>query len=191
MAQFTPKNREEWRRWLAKHHASAPEVWLVFFKQGSARPTLSYKDAVEEALCFGWIDGVRRRLDEERYAHRFSPRREGSKWSAINKERAERMRKEGLMAPAGESAVKEAKTSGAWAGARKKSATRTRFDMPADFAARLARDKNAAAFFQSLAPSYQQRYLGWIGIAKRPETRARRIDEAMRLLRKGEKLCMV
>ena len=88
--RVTPTSRRAWRAWLESHHETAAEVWLVFHKRGAGKPTLSYGDAVEEAICFGWIDGVRRSLDGERYMHRFSPRRPDSRWSAANRDRAGR-----------------------------------------------------------------------------------------------------
>ena len=110
----TPKSRRAWRDWLQKHHAAKPEVWLVFYKRHAGKPSLSYDDAVEEALCFGWIDGVRRRVDEDRYMHRFSPRQASSRWSALNRTRVARMEEAGLMTPAGRSAVQAAKRNGKW-----------------------------------------------------------------------------
>lgn len=93
--QFTPKNRKDWRDWLRRNHDSKPEVWVVFFKKTSPQTNLSYNDAVEEALCFGWIDGVKRSIDEHRYMHRFSPRKPDSKWSPSNRERVRRMLESG------------------------------------------------------------------------------------------------
>ncbi len=89
--QFTPENRDDWRAWLCRNHASEADVWLVFFKKTAPRTNLSYNDAVEEAVCFGWIDGVKRSIDEHRYMHRFSPRRPDSKWSRSNRKRARRI----------------------------------------------------------------------------------------------------
>ena len=112
--QFTPKSRDHWRDWLHKNHAGKSEVWVVFFKKNSAKSNLSYNDAVEEALCFGWIDGMKRSIDEERYMHRFSPRKPDSKWSQSNKDRVRRLLDAGLMTPEGERAIAEAKSSGNW-----------------------------------------------------------------------------
>lgn len=161
---------------------------MVFYKKAAGKPTLSYNDAVEEAVCFGWIDGMKKALDAERYMHRFTPRQPESRWSDSNKKRAEKMRKAGLMAAAGERAIERAKKNGAWD--NPVSAPKER-PMPPEFAARLERDKKAAAFFSSLAPSCQRQYAAWIGTAKREETRRKRLDEAMRLLRNREKLGMV
>ncbi len=184
---YTPGNRVQWRAWLENNHANEAEVWLVFLKQHTGNPNVSYNDAVEEALCFGWIDGLKRTIDEDRYMHRFTPRKERSKWSKLNKERAQRMLKAGQMAPAGEKSIKMAKKNGRWI---EPTSARTNFSIPREFDAQLKRNKKAATFFDSLAPSYQQQYIAWIATAKRPETRKRRLDEAIKLLYRGEKLGM-
>lgn len=184
--RFTPKSRRAWRTWLEANHDAKPEVWLVFYKRHTGKPTLSYNDAVEEAVCFGWIDGVKRRIDDERYMHRFSPRKPDSAWSATNRRRATRMEKAGLMTQAGRKAVKTAKRHGTWQAA----APDVDVTVPAELAARLAEHGQAAAFFESLAPSYRQQFTGWINMAKRKETRQRRIDESVALLARGEKLGM-
>jgi len=185
--QFTPGNRQQWRDWLTNNHARETEVWLVFIKKHTGRANLSYGDAVEEALCFGWIDGIKRSIDQDRYEHRFSPRKPGSKWSATNKARVQRLLKSGRMAPAGKQAVADAKVNGRW----DEPVTPARqVDMPPEFAQRLQRNRKAATFFASLAPSCQREYIAWIAAAKRSETRQRRLDEAMDLLSKGKKLGM-
>jgi uncharacterized protein YdeI (YjbR/CyaY-like superfamily) len=178
--QVTPKSRAAWRAWLEKNHDRRSEVWLVFYKRGTAKPTLTYDDAVEEALCFGWIDGVRRRLDAQRYMHRFSPRKEDSNWSASNKARVARLVRAGLMTAAGRRLIAAAKNSGRWAASAKRPSPSP--DAGFEFAARLKRNARANAFFQTLPPSERSRYESWIAIAQRPETRARRIAEAMKLL---------
>lgn len=185
--RYTPRNREQWRNWLEKNQAKETEVWLVFLKQHTGRPNVSYNDAVEEALCFGWIDGVKRSIDEDRYMHRFTPRRPDSKWSKLNKERAERMLQAGHMAPAGEKSIKLAKKNGKWT---EPVSANINFTMPPELKARLKNSKKAATFFASLAPSYKRQYIAWIATAKRPETKERRLDEAIGLLNRGEKLGM-
>jgi uncharacterized protein YdeI (YjbR/CyaY-like superfamily) len=99
---FSTTSREEWRQWLAEHHGLKAEIWLVFYKKGSGKPSLPYEEAVEEAVCYGWIDSLVKSIDEERYARRFSPRRPGGEWSAYNMRRALKMLRAGKMAPAGE-----------------------------------------------------------------------------------------
>jgi uncharacterized protein YdeI (YjbR/CyaY-like superfamily) len=185
--QFTPRNRDHWRDWLRNNHAAMSEVWLVFFKKNSSRTNLSYNDAVEEALCFGWIDGVKRSIDEDRYMHRFSPRKPESKWSPSNKARVRRMRDAGLMTAAGEQAVQQARENGSW---DRPVAPPGPFPMPPEFEARLKQNKKARSFFESLSPSYRRQYVDWIASAKRDDTRKRRIDEAIGLLSDGKKLGM-
>ena len=185
--RYTPKTREQWRNWLKKNHANEPEVWLVFLKKHTGRQNVSYSDAVEEALCFGWIDGVKRSIDEDRYMHRFTPRKPNSNWSESNKKRVQRLISANQMAPAGEESIKLAKKSGKWSTPANIPAE---FSMPREFDARLKRNKKASTFFASLAPSYQRQYIAWIATAKRPDTRKRRVDEAMELLKRGEKLGM-
>jgi uncharacterized protein YdeI (YjbR/CyaY-like superfamily) len=184
--RFTPKSRRAWRTWLETHHESKSEVWLVFYKRHTGRPTLSYNDAVEEALCFGWIDGVKRSIDEERYTHRFTPRKPESRWSRLNRERAARMQAAGLMLPAGEQAIRRAKRNGNWEGSEQT----IDLSMPGELAQRLRANKQAATFFEGLAPSYQRQFIAWINAAKRPETRERRLTESISLLSRGERLGM-
>lgn len=185
--KFLPGNRKKWRRWLEENHAKETVVWLVFLKKHTGKQNLSYNDAVEEALCFGWIDGIKRSVDEDRYMHRFTPRKMDSGWSRSNKERAQRMRKAGEMTPAGQEAIDRAKRNGKWA---EPVSTPANFSMPPELSERLKRSTKAATFFASLAPSYQRQYVAWIATAKRPETRKRRLDEAIELLKRGEKLGM-
>jgi uncharacterized protein YdeI (YjbR/CyaY-like superfamily) len=187
MASLTPRSREHWRCWLAERHDKEKEVWLVFLKKHTPKPNLSYNDAVEEALCFGWIDGVKRSIDADRYMHRFSPRKCDSQWSASNIERVQRMSAAGMMAPAGERAVVQARKNGRWEQSDKAAG---RFSMPAELEDQLRLNPQAAAFFASLAPSYQQQYMAWIATAKREDTRRRRLSEAMALLGRGKKLGM-
>jgi uncharacterized protein YdeI (YjbR/CyaY-like superfamily) len=186
--RITPKSRSAWRTWLETHHNSETEVWLIFYKRHTGKPTLSYSDAVEEAVCFGWIDGVKRRIDDDRYTHRFSPRKPDSKWSATNRKRAARMKKAGLMTTAGRKAIAAAKRRGTWQATA--NAPEVDVSIPAALAAALLNNPKAAQFFESLSPSYQQQFTGWINIAKREETRQRRIEESVALLTRGEKLGM-
>ena len=183
--RFTPRNRDHWREWLRENHAVASEVWVVFFKKTSPKNNLSYNDAVEEAVCFGWIDGVKRSIDEHRYMHRFSPRLPDSRWSPSNKERVRRMLEAGLMTAAGERAIAQAKQSGAWDAAAPPPGP---LPMPPELAAGLERNRKARTHFESLAPSYKRQYVDWVASAKREDTRRRRIAEAIDLLSRGMKL---
>lgn len=185
--QFTPKSRDDWRDWLRCNHASEAEVWVVFFKKTAPKSNLSYNDAVEEAVCFGWIDGVKRSIDEHRYMHRFSPRSPGSKWSRSNKERAGRMLDAGLMTEAGARTIARAKKTGAWDAPV---AAPGPLSMPPEFEARLERDREARAYFDSLAPSYRRQFVDWVASAKRDDTRQRRLKEALYLLAHGKRLGM-
>ncbi len=187
--QLTPRNQHAWRRWLATNHGAVSEIWVVFYKktvQRTGLPTLTYEQSVEQAICFGWIDGLKRRIDDERYAHRFTPRKPDSRWSESNRERLARMRSQGLMTPAGEEAVAASIRTGAW----NKSARASAVETPPEFLAALGRDTEARAGYDALGPSEQRRYEVWIGMAKRDETRARRLAESLTRLRRGEKLGM-
>ena len=187
--QVTPRSQRAWRRWLEANHAAVPEVWVVFYKKSAqrpGRPTLTYGQAVEQAICFGWIDGLKRRIDDERYTHRFTPRKPDSRWSESNRERLARMRAQSLMAAAGEEAVAASIRTGAW----NKTARASAVDTPQEFLAALASDTKARAGYDALSPSEQRRYEVWIGMAKRDETRARRLAESLTRLRRGEKLGM-
>jgi uncharacterized protein YdeI (YjbR/CyaY-like superfamily) len=174
------RTRQEWRTWLDKHHATSPEVWLVFHKRHTGVDCLTYDDAVEEALCYGWVDSTIKRIDDRRYVRKFTPRRADSKWSSANRRRHERLAEQGLLAAAGRRRRPTARDGDA----RRPSVTR----LPAYLEDGLRQDKRAWEFFWQLAPSYRRAYIGWITSAKRPETRQRRIREAVRLLAAGEKL---
>ena len=186
---LTPRNQRAWRRWLEANHAAVPETWVVFYKkpaQRPGRPTLTYSGAVEEAICFGWIDGLKRRIDDQRYTHRFTPRKPDSRWSESNRERLARMRSAGLMAPPGEAAVAASIRSGAW----DKPARAAPVEAPAELLAALEADAEASAGWAGLTRAQQRRYEVWVGMAKREKTRARRLAESLTLLRRGEKLGM-
>lgn len=175
--QVEPEDRAAWRAWLADHHATSGSVWLVSWKAGRKTVRLSYDEAVEEALCFGWIDSLPRRLDDDRTMLLMSPRKKSSAWSAINKDRALRMIAVGRMADAGQRVIDAAKESGLW----DKLETVDRLEVPADLAAALAEIPAARAHFDAFPPSTRRGILEWIVQAKRPETRAVRVAETARL----------
>lgn len=165
-----------WRAWLEEHHATRSEVWLLIAKKGSPVPGVTLAQAVEEALCWGWIDGKARRRDEHRFALRFTPRKPGSVWSEGNVARVERLVAEGRMRPAGMALVEEAKRRGTW-----HAATAVALDAtPPDLAAALAAEPAAGMSWSAWPPSLRRRYVHWVLGAKRPETRARRIAETVR-----------
>jgi uncharacterized protein YdeI (YjbR/CyaY-like superfamily) len=163
---------DEWRAWLARHHASAAELWVGFHKRGTGRPSLTWPESVDHALCYGWIDGVRRSLGAESYVIRFTPRRPGSTWSRVNLRRVEQLEALGLMQPAGRAAHaarKEGK-SGIYS-YEQRAAARLTPDQERAF----KRNRKAWAYFQAEAPWYRRTATHWVASAKREETRARRL----------------
>jgi uncharacterized protein YdeI (YjbR/CyaY-like superfamily) len=179
------RSRREWRAWLRANHAKAKEASLVFYKKHTGRATLAYDEAVEEALCFGWIDGIKRSLDGDTYTYRFTPRRPESKWSAINKARVDRLIAAGEMTAAGLSVLERAKLDGSY---DEVPDAERRWDVPAELSSLLAKRKRAKAAFDALAPGYRRRYLQWIASAKKAETRSKRALEVVDRLGRGEKL---
>lgn len=176
-----------WREWLAAHHDSATQVWLLLHKKHVDEPSVTYDEAVEEALCWGWIDGLTNRWDDRSYAIRFTPRKPGSVWSESNIARVERMSAEGRMTPAGQMLVDEAKRRGTW-----DEAASGRPDVtPSDLEQALAAEPAALARWRAWAPAHRRQYVYWVLDAKRPETRARREAEVVRRaaagLKPGEK----
>jgi uncharacterized protein YdeI (YjbR/CyaY-like superfamily) len=171
--------RRQWRQWLAKHHASSPGVWLVFYKRHSGTKSIPYEDAVREALCFGWIDSLVRRLDDDRYALKLTPRRSTSKWSDLNRRRWNQLKDAGLLTPAGLAAAPTGNTY-----APKPIIP----ELPAYIATALKANPKAWQFFRRLPPGDRRKFVVWIHVAKRPETREKRIRESMQLLSAQQKL---
>jgi uncharacterized protein YdeI (YjbR/CyaY-like superfamily) len=172
-----------WRKWLERNHASAREVWLIFTRKHTGRACVSYEEAVQEALCFGWIDGIKKRVDEDHYTYRFSPRRPGSRWSLINRKRAEALLAGGRMAAAGLAAIREARRQGTWAAAKVQ-----RPDHMSDLLrAALAGEPRAAASWHALSPSQQRLFNLWINEAARDETRERRVRDVLARVLAGKK----
>lgn len=161
----------EWRDWLAANHATSDGAWLALAKKRSGAAAPSYEEAVEEALCWGWIDTTARRLDEARYLGLFTPRRADGTWARSNKARVERLIAEGRMQPSGQAVIDAAKASGAWTLLEEVEA----LTMPDDLTAALVADERAEAGFAALPDSTKAMALYWIATAKRPETRTRRI----------------
>ncbi len=178
--------RAAWRAWLEENHARVREVWLVYYKKHTNRPRIPYDDAVEEALCFGWIDSTVRRLDEESYLQKFTPRKSKSNWCESNVKRARRLIAEGLMTKAGLDAISEGALDVEFA-PRPKS---KEVDVPRFISDALKKTPKAWENFGALAPSYRREYVNWINEAKRDETRERRLREAARLLSENKKLGM-
>jgi len=171
LEQVYVKSRPAWRRWLAKHGERSPGIWLIYDKKSSRADRLAYADAVEEALCYGWIDSTLRSLDDARYMQLFTPRKPKSTWSKLNKTRVARLIDEGLMAPPGLATIEKAKTNGSWTSLDSVEA----LEVPDDLAAALAKRPVAARNFSAFSPSSRKGYLHWVRQAVRPETRAERI----------------
>jgi uncharacterized protein YdeI (YjbR/CyaY-like superfamily) len=162
----------DWRRWLAKHHASASELWVGFYKRASGKPSITWPESVDEALCFGWIDGVRKSLDETSYVIRFTPRRPGSIWSVVNVRRVSDLTKTGRMRPAGIRAFgkRTAKKTGVYSFEQRKRAR-----LPASYVRRFKEHPAAWRFFRGQPPWYQRVMAFWVTSAKQEETRLRRL----------------
>jgi uncharacterized protein YdeI (YjbR/CyaY-like superfamily) len=168
--------RRAWRRWLEKHHGKAAEAWVLRYKKGSSTPSLSYLEALEEALCYGWIDGRMRGVDSEKSAVRFSPRRPGSIWSKVNKDKAEKLIAEGRMTAAGMAKIEAAKKTGAWDRA---SVLKVAQEIPADLREALSGNKAAEENFSKFPPSRRNGYIYYVNDAKAPATRRKRIAEVV------------
>ena len=179
--RYYPKTRKEWRLWLSRNHETSTGVWLINYKKESGRPRVPYADAVEEALCFGWIDSVMNPLDDHSFMQLFTPRKPKSNWSKLNKQRIESLIEQGLMTPAGIAKIEAAQKDGSWTSLDKVEA----LDVPPDLAKALARSKTALANFNAFSPSRKKMLLYWVNEAKRPETRAKRIAEAVEAAREN------
>lgn len=177
------RSARDWDRWLARNHDSATELWLRLAKKGADRKTVTRAEALEVALCYGWIDGQSRSENEEYWLQRFTPRRRRSKWSKINCEAAEALIAAGKMKPAGLAAVEAAKADGRWEAAY---ASPRNMTVPEDLARALARRPRAKKEFSALDAQNRYAILYRIHDAKRPETRARRIEKYVDMLDRGE-----
>lgn len=171
--RFCPKNRGEWREWLSKNHLSQKSIWLVYYKTKSKKHNLSWEDAVEEALCYGWIDSLKKSIDEESFMQFFSPRKAKSNWSKINKAKIKELQESGLMTDAGMASVNIAKENGFW----------TYLDpvedliVPKDLEDAFQNHPGSKSFYDSQSNSVKKMFLYWILSAKKTETRQKRILE--------------
>ena len=179
LATLSVRDGEEWRAWLTTHHAASPGVWLVFHKRHTGVTCISYEASVRQALCFGWIDSLVRRLDEHRYARKFTPRKPRSNWSPSNLRRWTELREDGLLAAAGLAAAPT--------DLRPEPPPEIQA-LPAYIAAAFRADPKAWQFFEQLAPTYRRHFVTWIHTAKRQATREKRIRESTALLAAGGKL---
>ena len=177
------RSQAAWETWLKKQHEASPGVWLLFAKKGSGLTTVSYKEALEVALCYGWIDGLVGSVDDKVYKQRFTPRRARSKWSQINVAAMERLHAEGRLSPAAVRQMEEAQRDGRWASAYP---SPSQMRPPEDLTAALDKYPEARRFFEGLNSQNRYAILYRLHDAKRPETRARRLEEFVRMLREGE-----
>jgi uncharacterized protein YdeI (YjbR/CyaY-like superfamily) len=168
-------SREEWRAWLTKHYQSETEVWLIYYKKHTGQPRISYDHAVEEALCFGWIDSIAKRMDDERFAQKFTPRRDGTKWSPLNKQRLRKLIREGRMTEAGLAKI-DLVMLGEEVPAKQGTGD---VNIPRFVKQALMANVKAWRNFRNLAPSHRRNYVRWIMDARKEETRERRLREAV------------
>ena len=174
---------DQWRDWLDEHHASESEVWLVFYKRHTGVASIDYRDALDEALCFGWVDSLVKRLDDRRYARKFTPRKADSRWSDVNRKRYAELEAGGRLRPAG---IRRSPTERGYDPRPPKLPLPSR--LPPYIQAALRGHSAARRNFEALAPSQRRRYIAWIESAKREETKLRRLQEAIRLLASGKVL---
>ena len=174
---FYPKHRQEWREWLKDNHEKEQSVWLIYYKKKSNIPTIIYSEAVDEALCFGWIDSKSKPLDEEKFMQFFSRRKEKSVWSKVNKEKVDRLIGEGLMSKAGYEIIETAKKNGSWTILDEAEA----LIIPDDLEKAFDNRSNARQYFLGLSRSDKRNILQWLVLAKRQETRLKRITEIVEL----------
>jgi uncharacterized protein YdeI (YjbR/CyaY-like superfamily) len=180
---FRATDRGEWRAWLDENYATQKEVWVVFLKKHTGESCMSYEESVEEALCFGWIDSIVKRLDDATYARKFTPRTDSENWSDINKRRVAKCIQEGRMTEVGLAKINYSNAE------RPPRPTRPKeVPVPTFMTRALRTNPKAWANFNALAPSYQRNYTLWITMAKQEETRERRLKEAIRMLAQNKKL---
>ena len=178
------KDPEAFRVWLAKHHANAKELWVGYYKKSTGRPSITWPESVDEALCFGWIDGLRKGVDEASFTIRFTPRRTGSIWSAVNTRRAQALIKSGAMQPAGLAAfkVRKANRSGIY------SFEQRTVDLVARYAKVFRQNRTAWAFHQAQPASYRKAANWWVVSAKQEATRLARLEKLMAHSAAGERV---
>lgn len=183
---FYAKNRREWRAWLTKHHRTAPEIWLIYYKKDSGKPRIPYNHAVEEALCYGWIDSILKPVDAHRYAQRFSPRRPRSRLSEMNRERVRRLIAAGRMTRSGLERIQHVFD-------RRRDTKKTlKFSIPADILKRLQRDPEVWKNFRRFPESYNRIRIGWITAARpRREVFEQRLRHFLRMTARNKRFGMV
>lgn len=170
---YYPASRKEWRQWLQDNHIDKPAVWLVQYKKGSGIPSISWSEAVDEALCFGWVDSIRKTVGPDQFIQFFSKRKAKSTWSKINKAKIEDLIEKGLMAQAGHNSIALAKQNGSWSILDEVE----ELTIPDDLEQAFRANRSSEDFYLSLSKSIKKMILQWIALAKRPETRQKRIQE--------------
>jgi uncharacterized protein YdeI (YjbR/CyaY-like superfamily) len=176
---FCPTSQQDWRQWLEVHHRSRESVWLVYYKSKSGQRSLSWSEAVDEALCFGWIDSTARAIDEEKYMQFFCRRKPKSVWSKINKQKVQQLLAEGRMTQAGLASVENARQNGSWSLLDEVEELQVPSDLTEAFSSRPGSEE----YFMSLSNSVRKSILQWLVLAKRAETRQKRITEIAELAR--------
>ena len=181
--EFCPVDQGEWREWLSENHEKKEAVWLIFYRKKSPKYNLSWSESVDEALCFGWIDSTKKTLDEERYIQYFTKRKPKSIWSRVNKDKVDQLIAKGLMQDAGYKSIEVAKSNGAWTMMDSVEALIVPEGLKAEF------DKwpGSAEYYESLSKSAKKMLLGWIALAKREETKQKRIIEIAENAAQGQK----
>lgn len=181
---YCPSSQADWRKWLEKHHQTKQSIWLIYYKVSSKKPSLTWSEAVDEALCFGWIDSTKKTIDKESYMQYFSRRKPSSTWSKVNKDKVAQLIKNEKMLKAGLNTIKTAKENGTW----------SLLDdvenlvVPNDLSIALNKHEGAMEFFQSQSKSIKKQMLYWIIIPKRAETRRKRIEELVQAASQGKRL---
>jgi len=181
------RTRQAWRDWLARHHDKSKGLWLAYYKKGTGKTSVTYEEALQEALAFGWIDSTVGRVDAETYKQRYTPRNDRSVWSAANKSRVAKLLAEGRMAPPGLAKVEAAKRNGSWNSLDAVEKIGRTGEVPADLLKALQNDTRAMDAFEGRPPSEKKLWSFWILSAKRPETRAGRISETVKRVRAGRR----
>ncbi|HUJ93808.1 MAG TPA: YdeI/OmpD-associated family protein [Terriglobales bacterium] len=177
MRTFYASDRNKWRAWLERNGQSAKEIWLVYYKKNSGKPRLPYGDAVEEAICFGWIDGVVKKIDDERFAQKFTPRKPSSRWSKLNIGRARKVIREGMMTAPGLAVFHPANE-----------AAPHPTEMPKELEALFEKQKQAWANFQNFPPYYRRMTIAWVSTAKKEETRQKRLQQLIKFSARNERI---
>lgn len=174
-----PKSRKAWRQWLEKNHTTSPGIWMIYYKKETGKPRVGYDESVEEALCFGWIDSLPRKLDQEKAMLKFTPRKPKSVWSQLNKTRVDKLIKDRLMTPAGLTKIEQAKKDGSWDILTATDIAAENNQLPEELKKALTGNKKAMENFVKFSPGIRRQFLYWIDSARRPETKDTRMKQTV------------